>query len=143
MDDLRVRDVFAAFILSVASLWAQSNKDDCPHQSVERVPASIIAGNVVSCGSGVQLNFGTVSYTSPPASCALLLTCTPEHYTTKSTPGSNTYTEPSGQVWTYVARYQCRSSYFLWFIPIGSTCEEVSFMQASRIDNYAQRRCGG
>lgn len=142
MKDLLARMAQCVVLGVGASLAAQVESDEgaCPHQSVERVMPAVLTGNSVACGSGVQWNFGSFQYTSPQNTCTLLLTYTPEHDITKSTPGSNTYTEPTQWVATYIGRYQCRTSHFL-FIPIGSTCEEVSFMEANRIPNYLQRRC--
>ncbi|MEZ5966435.1 MAG: hypothetical protein R3F56_21545 [Planctomycetota bacterium] len=142
-----MRDLFVCLALCaivghgrVLSAQVKIDEGACPHQVVERIPGAILAGNSVRCGSGVEWNFGSVRYTSPANVCTLLLTYTPEHYLTKPSPGSNTYTEPSGRVPVYVGRYQCRTTHFL-FLPIGSTCEEVSFTEAYRVPSYVQHRC--
>ena len=126
-----------------APLAAQQGAENvrCPDQVIQRVPPELTATNVVVCGTGVQIDIGGVSYTSPPGTCALFITYTPEHTTTRQQVGSNTYTEPAGAVRTYIGRYRCRQITFFFVFPWTSVCEEIAFAAADVIPTYAQYPC--
>jgi len=132
---------FAATLCGFHALPAQADDVLCPDQVVEHVPAHFQVANVVSCGTGLEINIGGVSYASPPGTCALLVAYVPAHSLTKAQPGSLTYTRPVGTVHTWIGRYQCRSIKFLWVFPWSSVCEEISFSRADAVTTYAQYPC--
>lgn len=145
MRDWLHRVSFCSFGWLAVALGAQEEVErkatPCPHQVIARVPDSVVASNVVRCGTGIEWNFGTFRYSTPPGTCALLLTYTPEHATTQASASSYTYTQPLLPVTTYIGRYRCVTSRFLWFLPIGSSCEEIFFGAADRVPSYVQHRC--
>lgn len=115
----------------------------CPHTGIERVPASLRGANTVACGSGIELSIAGVQYRSPAGTCTLLVVYRPEYWKPVSLPGSNTFADPFGSVTESIFRYQCKTVYFLGFIPVDGECLALDSMRGDRLPNYVVRRCGG
>ena len=142
MNKLLLRGALCSLAFAASLLTAQTqDTDDCPHVTIDRVPAEFRSANTVTCGSNATISIGALQYTSPPGSCTLLVIYVPEHYVPRRLPGCNTWANARTTVEETIYTFECRVFHFLWIIPIDGNCVETGYRAGARLPNYWLERC--
>lgn len=112
----------------------------CPDMTLELQPTTIEYGNDLPC-AGFQASAGSVSYRAD-VRCPAFVLVTPAHNTPVYQKDCNTYTKPiGGKVDVTKQTYECKTSRFLFLIPIGTSCNLDSDAIVRQIPIYAIYPC--